>query len=1263
TCRCTNERNVSPLMQVRWKRIIVDEGHSMGIKLSDQVLFAEKLHADRRWICTGTPTFNLANLKAFTYHDQAITTVATTTALSDKGDLDRLLTIMRLFLHIQPYYGNKTLFTKALVRSLEEHHKLSTGSAPGDWSLESLSSVSRLRYLMDRIMIRNRPEDVSRDVRLPPLYERDVGLDLGYYQVLTFNCQVALIQANAVLTEREDQDYFFHPSNRKHLARVIENLKDACFWYPGDDKYREQLTEALLNVERALQKHEETIGGKYLEADVQLLKSIREHLKMALTDQSWCTLQRTLEVGYNCWNIPEAIQGSYAIIPAVSDADTSFKESRRTKLNIGWNGGSMSRQLQQTGTLESEQVCIMLGKQIRDLRLKVQEQEQEQLIPASHQPIIINLDAPQPRPGAITDGGKPNRDPSHENGTNGEETAEELKLVMTKERLSQSTILSSTSSKLNYVVSQILRHQNSEKCIVFCQSQTAMYYIYEYLTLAEVRCLMYHTHGMSQKERSNNIMTFNTNETISAIIMNTKDAAFGIDLSSASRVYFVSPVWQTATMRQAVKRAHRIGQIRPVYVETLMIKGSFEEAILNRRKEIDSQGEGHMDISLPPSSSTTSSATLSSLLTISARLYKNKAVAKNMKKKAGKSLLDDSKMINFISHIGFMPLHKTERSITLTSSEREEQKKQLCLTNEPSLAEYWRTMRPTYTTEEDHQAFVADDRHYRDQAYKKSLEIPMVFPTRPLEIAAQGQWRRTQDRHIVSVVGSLEGASQDWTEELSEGIRGRLRFRDVEDGDNEVPNDNIKAASVATKLAQVQQYQPYPKTDHDVVVDVDQAQVEPEFIDLSSSQSSTDDLIIDLDPDSDHVMSEPKSNVKFRLDLPNSARLVPADEQLHRQRSPSANISTSMSLSYEELYRESEEKRRIAEGAAEEAKRRVQLLEQQFEMLRRMAEGQQSPSIYLKQTSTSSEIPELPSSSSSILTLPYQKHHPTVGLKVETEMDAKVNIEDTIGYNLVAKHDLDDQKKELGLPKPEEPDHYILFEYDDDYVRKKKEEEEDKKDILINNVIKNELDFKFEVHNDSKDIIFSLVKKEEESESYSDLAYDNHNRSNSNNNIGSSGSHSSSRKGNISNYGNHEVDNKTIIRMIPEKMESDVIIIDDNSLFHSKVKARLKSEASGVSGLTNNYVSSSNINKGSNKGSSSKLWDVAGTDLKKEKEEGLTATTVYSEPRCINGTKREANEPLDLIHRGIVDMKYTNGSNVSHGKASDSSHPKKVRFV
>lgn len=87
------------------------------------------------------------------------------------------------------------------------------------------------------------------------------------------------------------------------------------------------------------------------------------------------------------------------------------------------------------------------------------------------------------------------------------------------------------------------------------------------------------------------IMTFNTSDNANVIIMAVQKAAYGIDLSSATRVFFVSPVWQTAMEQQAIKRAHRIGQTRPVYIETLVIRNTIEDELLRRRDQV-SKGEG-----------------------------------------------------------------------------------------------------------------------------------------------------------------------------------------------------------------------------------------------------------------------------------------------------------------------------------------------------------------------------------------------------------------------------------------------------------------------------------------------------------------------------------------------------------------------------------------------------------------------------------------------------------------------------------------------
>jgi SNF2 family DNA or RNA helicase len=68
-------------------------------------------------------------------------------------------------------------------------------------------------------------------------------------------------------------------------------------------------------------------------------------------------------------------------------------------------------------------------------------------------------------------------------------------------------------------------------------------------------------------------------------LISLKAGGFGLNLTAADYVVITDPWWNPAAEDQAMGRAHRIGQLRPVTVYRLVTKGSVEERIVDLHHE------------------------------------------------------------------------------------------------------------------------------------------------------------------------------------------------------------------------------------------------------------------------------------------------------------------------------------------------------------------------------------------------------------------------------------------------------------------------------------------------------------------------------------------------------------------------------------------------------------------------------------------------------------------------------------------------------
>jgi SNF2 family DNA or RNA helicase len=64
------------------------------------------------------------------------------------------------------------------------------------------------------------------------------------------------------------------------------------------------------------------------------------------------------------------------------------------------------------------------------------------------------------------------------------------------------------------------------------------------------------------------------------MIMSLKAGNLGLNMVAACHVIMLDPWWNPYAEDQAVDRAHRIGQTRPVTVSRLTVKGTVEDRIL-----------------------------------------------------------------------------------------------------------------------------------------------------------------------------------------------------------------------------------------------------------------------------------------------------------------------------------------------------------------------------------------------------------------------------------------------------------------------------------------------------------------------------------------------------------------------------------------------------------------------------------------------------------------------------------------------------------
>lgn len=139
------------------------------------------------------------------------------------------------------------------------------------------------------------------------------------------------------------------------------------------------------------------------------------------------------------------------------------------------------------------------------------------------------------------------------------------------------------SSKLYTLVSLLKEFKKTnEKCLVFSHSVITLEFVGDVLSNLGIQYLKMDGQTSSNK-RHELIQRFNQTMHEDVFLISTKAGGMGVNLVAASRVVILDFQWNPADEEQAIGRAYRLGQTRPVFVYRLVMIDTIESCVFQHQ--------------------------------------------------------------------------------------------------------------------------------------------------------------------------------------------------------------------------------------------------------------------------------------------------------------------------------------------------------------------------------------------------------------------------------------------------------------------------------------------------------------------------------------------------------------------------------------------------------------------------------------------------------------------------------------------------------
>lgn len=134
-----------------------------------------------------------------------------------------------------------------------------------------------------------------------------------------------------------------------------------------------------------------------------------------------------------------------------------------------------------------------------------------------------------------------------------------------------------SSAKLDALCPQLQELlDEGHKALVFSQFTSMLAIVKQHL---DKQGIVYEYLDGQTRDRKERVERFQTDPQCGVFLISLKAGGLGLNLTAADYVFILDPWWNPAVETQAIDRAHRVGQTRPVFAYRLICKNTVEEKI------------------------------------------------------------------------------------------------------------------------------------------------------------------------------------------------------------------------------------------------------------------------------------------------------------------------------------------------------------------------------------------------------------------------------------------------------------------------------------------------------------------------------------------------------------------------------------------------------------------------------------------------------------------------------------------------------------